>query len=57
VFPNVHTVESGNGDKGKRQEVSEEESEDQGLCFDDIISPRGQHLSFGTIENMETKNI
>ena len=37
--------------------MSEEESEDQGLCFDDIISPGGQHLSFGTIENMETKNI
>ena len=37
--------------------MSEEESEDQGLCFDDIISPGGQHLSFGTIENMEIKNI
>ena len=34
---NVHTIESGNGDKGKGQEVGEEESEDQGLCFEDII--------------------
>jgi len=37
--------------------VSEEESEDQGLSFDDIISPGGQHLNFGTFENMEIKNI
>ena len=43
--------------KGKSQDVSEEESEDQGLSFDDIISPGGQHLNFGTFENMEIKNI
>ncbi|KAG2575744.1 hypothetical protein PVAP13_7KG373201 [Panicum virgatum] len=43
--------------KGKTQEVGEEESEDQGLSFDNIISPGGQHLNFGTFENMEIKNI
>jgi len=35
----------------------DEDSEDQGLSFDDIISPGGQHLNFGTFQNMEIKKL
>ena len=35
----------------------DEDSEDHGLSFDDIISPGGQHLNFGTFQNMEIKKL
>ena len=43
--------------KGNVTEHSDSESSDQGLCFDDIISPGGEHLNFGTFQNMEIKNL
>jgi len=43
--------------KRKEREESDEDSEDQGLSFDDIISPVGQHLNFGSFQNMEIRNL
>jgi hypothetical protein len=39
------------------KDTSEEDNEDSGPCFDDIISPGGTHLNFGDFQNMELKNI
>ncbi|RLM73960.1 hypothetical protein C2845_PM15G05560 [Panicum miliaceum] len=36
---------------------SDEDSADQGLTFDDIISPGGEHLNFGSFQNMDIRNI
>jgi len=41
----------------KKDKEDSEESEDQGLCFDDIISPGGQHLTFGSFKHMEINNL
>ncbi|CAO2203360.1 unnamed protein product [Urochloa humidicola] len=47
--------------KGKQLDSQEhnssESSEDQGLRFGNIISPGGEHLSFGTWQHMEIKNL
>jgi hypothetical protein len=39
------------------KDTSEEDNEDSGPCFDDIISPGGTHLNFGDFQNMELKKI
>jgi hypothetical protein len=38
-------------------ETIEEESEDQGLCFDDLISPGGEHFNFGSFQQIEVKQL
>ena len=42
---------------GDKMDGEDDDSEDQGLCFDDIISPGGEHLNFGTFQNMEIKKL
>lgn len=59
VYSNGKGKKYDSGMKGKEKESSDEESEDQGLCFNDIISPLGGafelwHLStFRNKEHME----
>jgi hypothetical protein len=56
---NIERNEEGDqkmGEKGDK-DFNEEDSEDSGPCFDDIISPGGTHLNFGDFQNMELKEI
>jgi hypothetical protein len=41
----------------KDKETTEDDSDDSGPCFDDILSPGGTHMTFGDFHNMEIKNI
>jgi hypothetical protein len=49
--------EVGNSLKRKERESSAEDSDDPGLCFDDIISPGGELLNFGTFQNLEIRSL
>jgi len=37
--------------------TSEIDNSDQGLSFDDYISPGGEHFTFGSFQNVEIKNL
>jgi hypothetical protein len=41
----------------KDKETTEDDSDDSGPYFDDILSPGGTHMTFGDFHNMEIKNI
>jgi hypothetical protein len=41
----------------KDKETIEDDSDDSGPYFDDILSPGGTHMTFGDFHNMEIKNI
>ena len=49
-------IDQGNGKEGEKENC-DEDSEDQGLYFDNIISPGGEHLNFGSFQNMEIRNV
>ena len=40
-----------------KEKDGENENSDQGLSFDDIISPGGEHFTFGSFQNVEIKNL
>jgi hypothetical protein len=42
---------------GENKENSEEDSEDSGPYFEDLLSPGGEHLHFGTSKPTEIKKI
>ncbi|CAN6288347.1 unnamed protein product [Urochloa humidicola] len=45
------------GDQDKEEECSDEESEDQGLRLNDIVSPGGTRLSFGSFQQHEIRHL